>query len=38
LFETFEADETEEERDDVKREMEARLRDYVSGNNFTKTD
>ena len=30
LFETFEADETEEERDDVKREMEARLRDYVS--------
>ena len=31
LFETFEADETEEERDDVKLEMEARLRDYVSG-------
>ena len=31
LFETFEADETEEERDDVKREMEARLRDDVSG-------
>jgi len=29
LFETFEADETEEQRDDVKREMEARLRDYV---------
>lgn len=29
LFETFEADETEEERDDVKLEMEARLRDYV---------
>jgi len=29
LFETFEADETEEERDDVKFEMEARLRDYV---------
>jgi hypothetical protein len=29
LFETFEADETEEERDDLKREMEARLRDYV---------
>ena len=29
LFETFEADETEEERDDVKREMEARLREYV---------
>ena len=31
LFETFELDETEEERDDVKREMEARLRDYVVG-------
>ena len=32
LFETFEADETEEEREDVKLEMEARLRDYVLGN------
>jgi len=31
LFETFEADETEEERDDVKLEMEARLRNYVFG-------
>jgi hypothetical protein len=31
LFETFEAEETEEERDEVKREMEARLRDYVLG-------
>ena len=31
LFETFEADETEEQRDDVKHEMEARMRDYVSG-------
>jgi hypothetical protein len=31
LFETFEADETEEERDDVRLEMEARLRDYVLG-------
>ena len=30
LFETFEADETEEEREDVKREMESRLRDYVA--------
>ena len=30
LFETFEADETEEERDDLKLEMEARLREYVS--------
>jgi hypothetical protein len=37
LFETFEAEETEEERDDVKREMEARLRDYVSGNESTQT-
>ena len=31
LFETFEADETEEERDDVKLEMEARLREYLRG-------
>ncbi|HEX5884370.1 MAG TPA: hypothetical protein VFY67_07475 [Pyrinomonadaceae bacterium] len=31
LFETFEADETEDERDDVRLEMEARLRDYVLG-------
>lgn len=31
LFETFEADETEEQRDDVRREMEARLRTYVLG-------
>ena len=31
LFETFEADETEEERDDVRLEMEARLRDYALG-------
>ena len=40
LFETFEADETEEERDDVKKEMEARLRDYVLGHRSTpiKTD
>lgn len=30
LFETFEADESEEDRADVKLEMEARLRDYVS--------
>ena len=29
LFEAFEANETEEERADVKLEMEARLRDYV---------
>jgi hypothetical protein len=31
LFETFEADETEEEREDVRLEMEARLRDYALG-------
>jgi len=30
LFETFEHDETEEQRDDMRREMEARLRDYVT--------
>jgi hypothetical protein len=30
LFETFEADETEEQREEVRREMEARLRDYVN--------
>lgn len=29
LFELFESDETEEDREDVRREMEARLRDYV---------
>ena len=29
LFEAFEPDETEEERDEARREMEARLRDYV---------
>ena len=31
LFETFEADETEEQRDEVRVEMEARLRDYALG-------
>lgn len=31
LFETFEPDEAEEERADVRREMEARLRARVSG-------
>ena len=30
LFETFESDEAEEDRDDVKREMEARMREYAS--------
>ena len=29
LFETFEADETEEQRQEMRQEMEARLRDYV---------
>jgi hypothetical protein len=32
LFEAFEPNETEEEREDVKLEMEARLRDYVGKN------
>jgi hypothetical protein len=31
LFETFEADETAEEREEMKLEMEARLREYVLG-------
>ena len=30
LFETFEADETEEQRDDMRLEMEARMREYVN--------
>lgn len=30
LFETFEADETEEQREEMRREMEARLRDYMN--------
>ncbi len=30
LFETFEADETEEEREDVRLEMEARMREYLA--------
>jgi hypothetical protein len=29
LFELFEPDEAEEEREDVRREMEARMREYV---------
>ncbi|HEY0004798.1 MAG TPA: hypothetical protein VGB17_08290 [Pyrinomonadaceae bacterium] len=29
LFEMFEADEEEEDREDVRREMEARMRDYA---------
>ena len=31
LFETFEADETEEQREEARLEMEARLRDHVLG-------
>ena len=31
LFELFEPDEAEEDRADVRREMEARLRDYAGG-------
>ena len=30
LFETFEVDESEEERKEVRREMEARMREYVN--------
>ena len=30
LFETFEPDETEEERDELRREMEATLREYTN--------
>ena len=30
LFETFEHDETEEQREEMRREMEARMRDYVN--------
>ena len=30
LFELFETDEAEEDREDVRREMEARLREYTS--------
>ena len=29
LFETFEADESQEDREDVRREMEARMREYL---------
>jgi hypothetical protein len=31
LFETFEADEAEEQREEVRREMEARLGEYAGG-------
>ena len=30
LFETFEAEESEEQREEVRREMEARMREYVN--------
>ncbi|MEP6569504.1 MAG: hypothetical protein ABJC10_06990 [Acidobacteriota bacterium] len=30
LFETFEVDETEEQREEMRQEMEARLRDYLN--------
>ena len=30
LFEAFEADETEEQREEVRQEMEARLREYTT--------
>ena len=30
LFETFESDETEEQREDLRREMEASMRDHVT--------
>ena len=33
LFEAFEPDETEEEREDVKLEMEAKMRDYLGKDN-----
>jgi hypothetical protein len=31
MFETFEADEVEEDREELRREMEARMRDHVLG-------
>jgi GAF domain-containing protein len=38
LFEAFEPDETEEQRDEVRREMEARLREYLATDVRMKTD
>lgn len=35
LFETFEADEAEEEREEVRREMEARLAEYAARSTTT---
>ena len=34
LFETFEADEPEEAREEVRREMEARMREKISSSEF----
>lgn len=31
LFEAFESDETEEQREEMRREMEARMREYATG-------
>jgi hypothetical protein len=36
LFELFEPDEAEEDREDVRREMEARLRDYTGTSEIQK--
>jgi len=38
LFEAFEPDETEEQRDEVRLEMEARMREYVATDSRMKTD
>ena len=38
LFEAFEPDETEEQRDEARREMEARLREYLATDLRMKTD
>lgn len=38
LFETFEKDETEEQREEMRREMEARLREYVNNRTTVKSD
>jgi hypothetical protein len=37
LFETFEADETEEQREEMRLEMEARLRDYIQGDDLRRS-
>ena len=35
LFEAFESDETDEARDEVRREMEARMKEYTKGTKST---